>query len=228
MEKLLLLHGAIGAKDQLEPLATALATDFEVFTLDFTGHGKHASDGAIFSIPQFAEDVVSFLGNQYMASISVCGYSMGGYVGMYLARHFPHYVQRLLTLGTKWHWNPATAQKESQMLNPAKIKEKVPGFAAALAQRHGANTWESVLHQTAAMLVEMGNHPPLTEGDFREIHHPVKIMLGDRDQMVSLEETIATYRALPQPQLAILANTPHPIEKVNTEKLKAEILEFFS
>lgn len=228
MEKLLLLHGAIGAKDQLEPLAKALASDFEVFTLDFNGHGKRAIDGAIYSIPRFAEDVLNFLNGQSFASIQVFGYSMGGYVGMYLARHFPERIQKLMTLGTKWHWDSATAQKEGQMLNPAKIKEKVPGFAVALAQRHGDNTWESVLNKTATMLIEMGNHPPLTAADFPEIEQPVRITLGDHDQMVSLDETIGTYKALPNAQLAILANTPHPIEKVSIRKLKAEIQDFFS
>ena len=51
-------------------------------------------------------------------------------------------------------------------------------------------------------------------------------MLGDRDKMVTLDETVEVYKNLPQAQLAILPNTPHPIEKVNTDRLASEIKSF--
>ena len=41
MKNIILLHGAIGAKDQLEPLAAELKQQgYNVFTLSFSGHGQ--------------------------------------------------------------------------------------------------------------------------------------------------------------------------------------------
>ena len=39
MKTILLLHGAIGAADQLQPLAQVLAAHYNVHTLSFSGHG---------------------------------------------------------------------------------------------------------------------------------------------------------------------------------------------
>ena len=40
-------------------------------------------------------------------------------------------------------------------------------------------------------------------------------MLGDRDKMVSLEETTAVYKAIPHAALAVLPNTPHALEQTD-------------
>lgn len=40
MQPLLLLHGAIGATDQLEPLAAELNSYYDVHMLNFPGHGE--------------------------------------------------------------------------------------------------------------------------------------------------------------------------------------------
>jgi esterase/lipase len=39
MQHLLLLHGAIGAKDQLQPLADELKDNYFIHTLNFSGYG---------------------------------------------------------------------------------------------------------------------------------------------------------------------------------------------
>ena len=39
MKNIVLLHGAIGAKDQLQPLADLLKNDFIVHVFNFSGHG---------------------------------------------------------------------------------------------------------------------------------------------------------------------------------------------
>jgi esterase/lipase len=48
MAHLVLLHGAIGSKDQLHPLANALKKDFDVHLLNFSGHGGNAFPGKPF------------------------------------------------------------------------------------------------------------------------------------------------------------------------------------
>ena len=76
------------------------------------------------------------------------------------------------------------------------------------------------------MLVEMGKDNPLKAVDYPAIQHPVLLMLGDRDKMVPLDETVEVYKSLPKAQLAILPNTAHPIEMVNQARLAYEIRFF--
>ena len=224
---LLLLHGALGASEQFETLSKLLAERFTIRTLDFEGHGKTPSPGRPFRIEYFAENIVTSLDAADVRSSRIFGYSMGGYAAMYLALQQPDRVQSIATLGTKFRWNPDTAQKEASLLNPETLAQKLPRFAEVLRQRHAASGWETVLRKTAEMMLTLGERPLLTLDEIGRIRHRVRIGLGDRDTMVSAEESIATYRALPNGEMIILPNTHHPLEKVNSRVLAQSLTEFF-
>ena len=226
MEHILLLHGAIGSAEQFSVLEQKLTDSFTVHSLNFSGHGGSPFVDAPFSINVFVSEVVAFLDKKEIDSIHIFGYSMGGYVAMYLAKHHPQKIKKIMTLATKFNWNENIAANEIKMLNADKIQEKLPDFAAALQKRHAPNDWKIVLQKTASMLVEMGKDNPLKLVDYLSIQHPALLMLGDRDKMVTLDETIEVYKNLPQAQLAILPNTAHPIEMVNTDRLANEIKSF--
>ncbi|RYZ27306.1 MAG: alpha/beta hydrolase [Chitinophagaceae bacterium] len=226
MKHLLLLHGAIGTKDQMEPLAKSLSKHFLVSTINFSGHGGTAMPDK-FSIPFFAEKVVAWLKQNKIDRIDIFGYSMGGYVAMYMAAHYPTFVNKVVTLGTKYNWSPVTAKKEVGMLNPEVIETKLPKFAAQLQQKHLPNDWKTVLQKTAAMLLQMGENPPLQNKDFETIENEVLLLVGDRDKMVTLEETIDIYRLLKAGCLCVLPTTAHPIELLNIHTTSLLIQDFF-
>lgn len=225
MYPIFLLHGALGAKTQLQPLAGLLQQHFNVHLLDFSGHGGDAPSGA-FSIPRFAGEVVQYLESRGLPPLPVFGYSMGGYVAMYVARHYPRHLSRIMTLATKYHWDEGTAAREAGMLDAAVIEQKVPAFAGVLQQRHKPENWKTVLRATAGLMQDLGRQPALTGADYPAIAQPCMLMLGDRDTMVSFQETVEVYKALPAAQLAVLPGTPHPLEKVDTAFLAALIQRF--
>ena len=226
MQPILLLHGAIGAADQLSRLEEGLADSFYVQSINFSGHGGSPFVAAPYSIKLFASEMIAFLDNKRINSISIFGYSMGGYVAMYLAKYHPERINKIITLATKFKWDKTIAANETKMLNAVKIEEKLPGYAAALQKRHAPNNWKTVLEKTAAMLIDMGKDNPLKASDYPAIQHPVLLMLGDRDKMVTLDETVEVYKNLPNAQLAILPNTAHPIEMVEFSRLAYEIRSF--
>jgi pimeloyl-ACP methyl ester carboxylesterase len=226
MKHLLLLHGAIGAKDQLAPLADQLHQQYPIHTLNFDGHGGAAMPAEPFSIPLFAKNVIDYCTAANITTADIFGYSMGGYVAMYLAKHTPSLVGKVLTLATKFHWDEPTATRETKMLDAATISQKVPAFAAQLQQRHAPNDWTVVLENTKAMLLQLGQQNVLQVCDYTSIQHPCLLMLGDKDKMVTPEETVAVYRALPSAQLCILPGTPHPIEQVDLSLLTLHINRF--
>lgn len=226
MQKILLLHGAIGDSEQLKPLDKLLAVDHIVYRLNFNGHGGTPFLGDPFSIEGFAQEVIDFLSIHHISSINIFGFSMGGYVAMYLAKHHPNKVNKLITLATKFYWDDAIAAKESTLLDPQKIEEKIPAFAAQLKKRHDPQDWKIVLHKTAEMLLKMGNNNTIKMQEYQSIKHPVLVMLGDRDKMVSFEETLKIYQQLANAQLSILPGTQHPIESVNIPRLAFEIKSF--
>ena len=212
MKPLLLLHGAIGAKDQLEPLAKALAENYKIYLFNFSGHGGKKIDNE-FSIPDFADEVLQWIRDNQPGRISVFGYSMGGYVAMYLAAHYPAVIDKVVTLATKYHWTKEIAAKEVMMLDPDVIETKVPAFAAQLQVRHQPVPWKLVLEKTASMLLALGRSSPLTTEDYRQIKNEVLLLIGDRDKMVTLEETQTVYQHLPAGQLVVLPATRIPLKR---------------
>ena len=227
MHQLLLLHGAMGSSTQLQSLQAALKDHYHVHLFDFPGHGGTELPEA-FSIKLFADAVVEFLNSKHLIKVSLFGYSMGGYVAMYLAKHHPSLVDRVITLATKFEWNETIVEKELKMLQADVIEQKLASFAETLKQRHTPQDWKQLMQKTAAMLTGLGKNNTLKISDYAGISTPCLVMIGDRDKMVSLEETIAVHSHLADSQLAVLPATPHPIEQVNTEMLAAHIHRFLS
>lgn len=225
MSNLILLHGAIGAADHFDGLVAGLRQDYNVHTMNFPGHGGKGMPEA-YSIPLFADEVIKYMDDCALEKAAIFGYSMGGYVAMYCARQHPERIERVITLATKFHWDREVAAKEMQMLNADKIAAKVPAFAEALQKRHAPLDWKEVLQKTGDMLYGLGEANTLQLTDYIGIAVPCLVMLGDRDKMVTQEETIAVYKSLPNAQLAILPSTPHPIEQVDVALLSFFIRRF--
>jgi pimeloyl-ACP methyl ester carboxylesterase len=220
MADLILLHGALGAADQLGPLAERVAERGRVHVVEFEGHGRTAGRERGFAMEHFAENVVEALDERGIARAEIFGYSMGGYVALHLAATRPERVARMTTLGTKFRWDVELAEREARRLDPTTIRAKVPPFAAALEARHaGAGGWEAVLARTADLLRSLGARPLLDDAVLGAITVPVRVMVGDRDATVTVEESAGAYRALGNGELAVLPRTPHPLEQVDVGQL---------
>jgi esterase/lipase len=228
MQHLLLLHGAIGAKDQLQNLAEKLEDDFYTHTSNFSGHGGERFPKEDFSIPLFAKEVVSYLEQNNIQQANIFGYSMGGYVGMYLAKHNSKLIHKVITLATKFHWDIETAAKETRMLNAELMLEKIPAFVEQLKQRHAPNDWRLLLERTKEMLRQLGENNTLKPEDYKDISTPCLILLGDKDKMITVEETVAVNNALLHSEFKILPKTPHPIEQVDVDMLSSLIKGFLN
>lgn len=227
MQHILLLHGAIGSEEQLFSLRNLLpASEYRVHSFNFPGHGGAATKGPL-TIELLTEETIAYIKNHKLENLYVFGYSMGGYVAMYLSSLYPGLIHKIVTLGTKYNWSPEIAAKEIKMLRPEIIEEKVPAFAAALAKRHGQHEWKNLLKATADMLVQLGNKPLLDTAQLQKISSQVLLLIGEKDNMVSLEETTSTAQQLKNGSALVLSNTPHPIEQVNIKMLAEKILSFF-
>ncbi len=215
MKPLILLHGALGAANLLNPLRQALSEQYQVHTFNFSGHGGKPLPAEGLSIDLFAGELLQYMQTHNLQGAPVFGYSMGGYVALHLLKSHPGIMGKVITLATKFHWDPQTAERECSLLQWEKIEAKLPQFAQALAERHAPVNWKDLMGATAAMLRAMGTNAPLKPEDYADMNTPVLLLLGDRDKMVSLEETLAVYRSLPKAFMGMLPGTPHALEQVN-------------
>lgn len=215
----LFLHGALGAKTQFLPLVDRLK-DFQCHTMDFEGHGAQTLVSNNFRIENFAEQCAVAIQSIAHEPMRIVGYSMGGYVALWLAIHKPELVHSIITLGTKFAWSSATSEKEVAMLDPDMISQKVPAYADELKRRHVASGWENVLVNTADMMLDLGRSPRLNPDTLSQVKCPVRLGVGDRDAMVSITETMDVYKQIPSAELYVLPRTKHPLEQVPLDRFE--------
>jgi pimeloyl-ACP methyl ester carboxylesterase len=224
---LILVHGALGNASQLSPLGDLLADVYDVYVVELEGHGDTPAEADAYRIDRFAQNVRDVMAVRHIKSAPLFGYSMGGYVALYLAAKSPDLVTSVATLGSKLAWTPDVAARETSRLDPEKIRAKVPQFAADLERRHaGAGGWENVLAKTANLMTELGERPIVDEALLSRIQQPVLLMVGDRDNVVTADETVGAARRLARGAYRVLPATPHPFEQVGLPLLATSLREF--
>jgi pimeloyl-ACP methyl ester carboxylesterase len=220
--QVLLVHGALGSASQLQPLRAALGSR-QTSVLELDGHGATAARSERYGMDLFAGQIATAIAGDTV----VFGYSMGGYAALLLAARRPQGLKGVITLGTKLAWNPEMAAKEVSRLDAPTIRAKVPKFADQLEERHrGAGGWEAVLRKTATLMTELGAKPLVEDTILAKIEVPVRLMVGDRDTLVTIDETASAARKIPHGQLAVLPGTPHPIEQVRPGVVVSMIEDF--
>jgi pimeloyl-ACP methyl ester carboxylesterase len=196
--------------------------------LELEGHGKTPFRDRPLRLETLAESVVEEMNARGIQRADFFGYSMGGYVALQVAATHPDRVDRVATLATKFAWTPEIAARETAMLDAATIRTKVPRFAAALEARHTGAGWEALLAQTADLMRALGAHSLLNETVLASIMKPVRVGVGDRDTTVSIDESAAAARQLPQGELEVHPRTPHPFEKAPLDRIARSIDEFLA
>ena len=209
---LLLLHGALGTKNQFNSILSSLDRDFNVLSINFEGHGDESSN-TDFTLHGFTDNIITFLNQKNIDKTHILGYSMGGYVALNLAITNPEMVKSIITLGTKFEWDPQISAREIQMLNPQKIQEKVPAFVKHLENIHPANHWKELLIKTAGFIEGLGNGKGLDNSLLAKISHKVLVFLGNEDKMVSREESEKLAQLIPNGTLEIIDGFRHEIDK---------------
>ncbi len=216
MKTLVLTHGALGAKADLENLAIALRKEnYNVLSFSFSGHDQLNFENN-FGIEQFSFELEKFISDHKLIKPSVIGYSMGGYVALYLALRSPQSIDKIICHATKFNWSKEVVDKETRMLNPEIMLEKIPAFAKNLEVKHGSK-WKELVIRTAQMMQQISDNNYLNEENLKTIQHKVLLGLGDKDQMVTLNETTNVYKTLANANMYVLPNTKHPIEHLDTQ-----------
>lgn len=226
MKTIILLHGALGCSEEFSNLIHYLGNDYNFLTFDFSGHGQSEYRSGDLSIELFASDLNNFIDSKQLANVNIFGYSMGGYVALYYASNNFNNISKIFTFATKFDWTPENALNESKQLDSSRILEKVPNYAAELQKMHG-NKWDKLLSQTSDFMINLGNNPALNDNLISKIEIPTLISVGDKDKMVSINESYNLYKKLPSSNFCVMPNTNHPIKNLNLNRLKTEFDNFF-
>lgn len=220
---LLLLHGALGTRTQMEPLRERIGG----VAIDLTGHGGRAIPDHGITFHDFLADIDIAYAAQRWRSADLFGYSMGGYAAMLYAAEYPDRVRSVVTLGTKYLWTEEGLHKELRMLDPETILTKVPAFAKALAGVHGADRWRELVSAIAGSMRRLAAAPLLTPQVCARVRCPVLLCVGDGDTTAVPEDTHEFAKMVPDASVHMLANTKHPFNTVDHVRFAAELGQFW-
>jgi pimeloyl-ACP methyl ester carboxylesterase len=213
---LLLLPGLLGSiQSQWRTFAKNLATDYRVVLMDLRGHGLSTNKTAELRPDIMVQDILGLLDHLQIDHVHVAGYSLGGYLGLILAQNQPRRVGSLLIHATKFYWTEEASTKMRQQLDPDKMAEVVPTYADQLVQEHGGRHWRELVRQ-AADLVGWLSQYGLSESIVTNIRTPTLVSVGDRDELIPLNEAHRLSRLLPQGGLLTLPGVRHPFQTIPT------------
>jgi pimeloyl-ACP methyl ester carboxylesterase len=222
----LLLHGALGTRQQLGLLSDVLP-GVRTRAIEFRGHGERTIPDEGLSMDVFLCDIQDALDEAGWSEAHLFGYSMGGYAALMYAGRFPDRVSSVVTLGTKLKWDREGLDRELRFLDPQKMKEKVPHFAMDLLTQHGPERWEDLVHATAKLITGLHEQPPLMKGTMEKITCPVMLCVGDRDRTAVPEHTLEAGRWMPHGSTLVLPNTQHPFDHADLNALVNHLLTFW-
>jgi len=93
------------------PQIADLTRYFQVLRYDTRGHGASDCPAGEYSVEQLGQDVLALMDALKLSEFALCGLSMGGAVGQWLALHAPERLTHLVLantaprFGTPEHWN---------------------------------------------------------------------------------------------------------------------------
>jgi pimeloyl-ACP methyl ester carboxylesterase len=94
---LIILHGFFASSRNWRTVAEKLAMQFHVYVLDLRNHGA-SFHHPVMDYPTMAADLLAFIKQQGLATVSLLGHSMGGKVAMWFALNHPDSVHKLMVV----------------------------------------------------------------------------------------------------------------------------------
>jgi pimeloyl-ACP methyl ester carboxylesterase len=206
----LLLHGGTGSIP--EKWIPSFTPHFQVIAPEQMGHGRTPDlVGRPFHYHDMAEDTVALMSHLGVESAVVVGFSDGGIIGLEMAIHHPERVTKLAVTGANAHFDGYTTENKEWIRSFDPESEPVSEAYAQLSP-DGATHWPVFLERLRAMWAA---EPTLTVEELQTIDSPTLLLIGDRD-IVTPEQAVEMYRAIPDGQLCVAPNAGHGVMPAET------------
>jgi len=219
-----MLHGSRGTYQELLPLANALTPVCTPILPNLIGHGGREIPDSL-SVREIAEDIVQQMDRHHVEKACCFGYSFGGYVALFLARHFPERISGVCTLATKVRFDAETVKLWTKLSSAERIRHLQ---AEQMNQRHPGQNWDRLVDGLACLYSQLGEKPELGDDDWPRIKVPVLVMSADHDQLVSWEESLSLGFALPRGHSFTFAGQAHPFSVMPPSFLAGVIKRWLS
>jgi pimeloyl-ACP methyl ester carboxylesterase len=204
---IVLLHGGVyGYIGEFEPFIKRLSENYQVICIATRAHGKSEIGNEPFTYKQRADDAYKVIRSITQDSVTVLGFSDGGYSGFKLAALYPQAVKKLIAIGASD--NPVGNPRPKANYTAASLlKSDSSFFAGRLALMKEPERWNEALLK----LNKLYNEDFVSTETFSKITCPVLVMSGDRDAYHTVEAVVKCAKAIPKAQLSIIPGCAHVV-----------------
>jgi 3-oxoadipate enol-lactonase len=141
---MLVMSSALGTTRAMWDSQHPLAAQFSLLLYDHRGLGESPAPPGPYTIAELGADLVVLLDNLGVRSVSFCGVSLGGMVGLWLAAHHPERISRLVAMCALARLQPASRYVERAAtvraggIEPIAAAVAARWFTPRFAEKHPA------------------------------------------------------------------------------------------
>jgi pimeloyl-ACP methyl ester carboxylesterase len=217
---IVLLHGGLfGTSVEMTDFIEKLKKTNQIIAISTRGHGKSELGKDPMTLEQRATDAMAVINAVTQDSVTVIGFSDGGYAAYQLAAMYPNRVKKMVVMGAgelypgarifnftakmAMEWDKTFMEQQLSISpEPNRIEEMFAGVCAC--------------------------YNKLTVGKelLETIKCPVLVMAGDHDDGNSIERVVSAAKFIPKHQISIIANAGHGCFLENFEATWGNIAPF--
>jgi len=222
-EPLLLMHGGLCTIETFFGQTPELAKRYRVVLPERRGHGRTADVDGPITYEAMARDTIALIEALGIESAHLVGYSDGANVGMLVAMARPDLVRRFVSISGNFDCDGLTDEGRAffETMQPDTFIPMLVDLYAK-ASPDGPEHWPVVFEKMRRMFL---SEPKITPAQLSAIKAPTLVMAADRDLM-TLEHTLALFRALPDAQLCVVPGARHALLFEKPAVVNAAVLAF--
>ncbi len=217
-----ILHGGlVGSPYEMGQFIDSLSQHYKVIAISTRGHGKSEIGSAIPSYEQKAADVNAVIKKETDQKVTILGFSDGAYTGYFFARDYPEKTEKLIAIGAgewikgfrKFDMNAQTIFSLDSLYWKQQLELR--------PEPTNVDNWFLAVNKYYNS-VEVGSSV------WKAIKCHVLVLAGEKDANAPLNTVLKAYQEIPNAQLSIIPNAPHPVFSVNFPAVWASILPFLN
>jgi pimeloyl-ACP methyl ester carboxylesterase len=217
---IVLLHGGLfGSTVEMTNFIEKLKKTNQVIAISTRGHGKSGLGKNPLTLEQRATDAMAVINAVTKDSVTVIGFSDGGYAAYQLGAMFPDRVKKMVVMGAGELY---PGVREFNFTAKQAMEMDKPFIEQQLKLMPEPNRLEEMFAQVCACY----NKATVSKALLSSIKCPVMVMAGDNDGGNPVERVVSAARYIPKHQISIIPNTGHGCFLENFEATWASIAPF--
>ena len=220
-DPLVVLHPGGADSRVFEGNLARLAAGFHVYRPDRRGHGRTPDLPGPITYDLMADETIAFIEQAVGGPCFLVGHSDGAVVALVAALRRPDLVRRLVVASGVFRydgWAPGAIDLDEETMAffvefHGAVSPDGPGHFGVIAEK---------LHRMQS------EEPTLTFADLASYRGPALVMVGDHEDEISIEHTLALRDGLPNAQLAVVPGAGHGLFHDKPDLCNRIIAEFLN